>query len=69
MIGKNIRRIRKSKGLKIKDLAEKTGYSYGHIHRVENDIHIPKITTVIDIADVLDVSLDELVGREVKGNG
>lgn len=66
MIGANIRKIRKSKSMKLKELAEKAGYSYNHIRKVETDIHIPKITTAIDIADVLGVTLDELVGREVK---
>ena len=65
-IGENIRKIRKSKGLTLKQLAEKSGYAYQHIHHIEVSNHIPKVSTAIDIADVLEVSLDELVGRDFK---
>lgn len=65
-IGENIRKIRKARGLTLKQLAEKSGYAYQHIHHIEVSNHIPKVSTAIDIADVLEVSLDELVGREFK---
>ena len=32
----------------------------------ETDIQMPKITSEIDIADALGVTIDELVGRKVK---
>ena len=66
MIGDNIRKARKSKGLKIKEISEKSGYAYNHISKIEHNHLTPKITTVIDISDVLGVSIDELVGHEVK---
>ena len=65
-IGENIRRIRKSKKMTIQKLADKAGYVRNQIHRIETDKQIPKVSTVIDIADVLEVSLDELVGRDFK---
>lgn len=65
-IGENIRKIRKARGLTLKQLAEKSGYAYQHIHHIEVSNHIPKVSTAIDIADVLEVSLDELVGRDFK---
>lgn len=65
-IGQSIRQHRKKAKLTIKELAEKTGYCYNHIQGIEKDEHTPKITTVIDIADLLGVSIDELVGHEVK---
>ena len=65
-IGENIRKIRKARGMTLKQLAEKSGYAYQHIHHIETSKHIPKVSTAIDIADVLGVSLDVLVGREFK---
>ena len=68
-IGQSIKQHRKKAKLTQKELAEKTGYHINHIQDLEKDRHTPKITTVIDIADLLGVSIDELVGHEVKGNG
>lgn len=65
-IGENIRKIRKARGMTLKQLAEKSGYTYQHLHHLEVCNHTPKVSTAIDIADVLEVSLDELVGREFK---
>lgn len=66
MIGDTVRRIRKSRGLTMQKLADESGYTRNQIHRIETNKHTPKITTMIDLADVLGVSLDELVGREFK---
>lgn len=66
MIGQSIRKIRKSRGMKLIELAKRTGYSYQHLCRLEHDKQTTKLTTAIDIADALEVSLDELVGREFK---
>ena len=65
-IGQSIRQHRKKAKLTIKELSEKAGYSCNHIQRVEKDEQTPRITTIIDVADVLGVSIDELVGHEVK---
>ena len=65
-IGENIRKIRKARGMKLIDLAKRTGYSYQHLCRLEHDKQTANLTTAIDIADVLEVSLDELVGRDFK---
>lgn len=66
-IGQSMRKARKNAKLTIKELAEKSGYSRNNIQGIETDIHTPRISTVIDIADALGVSIDELVGHEVKG--
>ena len=64
-IGESIRKIRKARGMTLKQLAEKSGYWDRHLQMIEVGDRTPKITTVIDIADVLGVSLDELVGRKM----
>lgn len=68
-IGQAMRKARKSKKVTQEELAEITGYSQNVICKWETDKQMPKIISVIDIADALGVTIDELVGREVKGNG
>lgn len=65
-IGENIRKIRKAKELTITELSEKTGYAIQHISAIEHNKYSPRLVTAIDFADVFEVSLDELVGREFK---
>lgn len=68
-IGKSIKKVRKSKKITQKALAEKTGYHVNIISRWETGLQIPNLRSAIDIADALGVTIDELIGREVKGNG
>lgn len=68
-IGQSIQRTRESKGVSIDKLAEMTGYEKQELNKWEKDRQSPRLMVVIDIADALGVSIDELVGREVKDNG
>ena len=62
---KNLVTLRKQKGWSQEKLAQEAGISYNTLIKVErNGIKNPKIETVIKLADALNVSLDELVGRE-----
>ena len=62
---KNMVMIRKQKGWSQERLAQEAGISYSTLIKLErNGIKNPKIETVIKLADALEVSLDELVGRE-----
>lgn len=45
-----------------------TGHHATVISNWENDIQMPNLMSVVDIADALGVSIDELVGYEVKRN-
>ena len=65
-IGEAIRRARKKRGIKSGELAKLTGYHPTVVSTWENDRVVPKLTTVIDIADALGMSIDELIGHEVK---
>ena len=61
----NLIEIRKQKGLTQERLAIESGISYNTLIKLErNGIKNPKIGTVIKLADALEVSLDELVGRK-----
>jgi transcriptional regulator with XRE-family HTH domain len=65
-IGEAIRAARKSKGFTQQKLAQKAGVYPNTIHYWEHDLSSPSIVLLICIADVLDVTLDELVGRNFK---
>lgn len=58
-------KARENAGLSVRELAEKAGYDYMTLYHFENSERACKITTVIDFADVLGISLDEYVGRKI----
>jgi transcriptional regulator with XRE-family HTH domain len=62
-IGERIIKIRKARGLKQYELADKIGVKYTLLSRWENGVGYPSLFSAIDLADALDVSLDYLVGR------
>lgn len=62
---KNLKELRKQKGWSQEKLAQESNISYHTLIKLEQkSIKNPKIETVIKLADALEVSLDELVGRE-----
>lgn len=65
-IGQSIQKTRESKGVSIDKLVEMTGYEKRDLNNWEKDRRSPRLIAVIDIADALGVSIDELVGHEVK---
>ncbi len=65
MLGKRIKEFRKKKGFSQQKLAEKSGLSFNTITRMEQGIgDSPTLKTLIKLADVLEVGLDELAGRK-----
>lgn len=63
-IGESIRKARESKGFTRQKLSEKSGVSASTIYNWEHEEITPTIFPLICVADVLGVSLDELVGRK-----
>lgn len=59
---KNLRTFMILKGFKTKDVAAHIGVSDRTVQRYMNQALDPPLTTVIKIADLLGVSIDELVG-------
>lgn len=57
---------RNKHGYSQQDVAEKLNYSQQTIHKWENDQTKPDYQSLIKLADFYGVSLDELVGHEVK---
>jgi transcriptional regulator with XRE-family HTH domain len=62
--GQRFSRLRKNIGLKQDEIAEKVNISAQAVSKWENDLSAPDISTLPLLADILNVSLDELLGRE-----
>lgn len=56
--------LRREKNISQKTLAAKLDFNYTTISNYENGRNEPSISTLIRIADILDVSLDELTDRQ-----
>lgn len=59
----NLQKQRKAHGLSQEELAEKCGISRQAIAKWESGNSLPSIETLILLADLYEMSLDELVGR------
>ena len=60
-IGKRIKSAREKKGLTQEQLAEQVNLSPMHITAIERGNKLPRLETLIKIANVLDVSADTLL--------
>lgn len=67
-IGKRLAEIRKSKKLKQTELAKMLNVSQQVISNIERNVTAPDIEQLKKIADIYNISLDELVGREFFGD-
>ena len=61
-IGENIAKFRKEQNLTQMDLAEKANYSRNQIQRVEAATSVPTLPLLLDVAEALNVSLEQLLG-------
>ena len=68
MLGKKIREIRMSKGLKLAELAEKTGLSTSYISLLERDLTSPSISSLRKIAEALEIPLFHFLIEENKSS-
>lgn len=62
-IGDSIKANRLLAGLTQTQLAKLIGVTHAAISYWENGVNIPNIADCLKMADVLDIGLDELVGR------
>lgn len=63
--GQRVQRLRKNLNLKQDDIANKLNVTPQAVSKWENDISAPDIQTLPLLADILRVSLDELLGRDI----
>ncbi len=61
---KNICTYRKLLNLTQEELSKQLGGSKNLVSNYENGISTPDIYTLVKLADIFDITLDELVGRE-----
>mgnify|MGYP002677973990 CR=1 FL=1 len=61
---KNICTYRKLLNLTQEELSNKLGGSKNLVSNYENGISTPDIYTLVKLADIFDITLDELVGRK-----
>lgn len=64
-----IREYRKKKGVTMKELGKAVGVSESTISLYETGKHEPDLLTLGRIADFLEVTIDELLGREPEEQG
>ncbi len=64
-IGESIRKVREERGYSRRRLAMKLGTHWMTIVQWERDVSYPRMKPLIALADALNVSLDELVGRRM----
>lgn len=64
--GQRFTRLRKEKNFTQEEIALKLNISAQAVSKWENDISMPDISILSSIADIFDISLDELLGREKK---
>lgn len=59
----HLKLLRKNKGFTQKYMAEQIGIALRNYQKYESNEQLPAFEPLIKIADVLDISLDYLVGR------
>ena len=66
--GEILQRERKARNISQGELAKAIGVSQAAIHYFETDRNEPRISIVERMADFYGISVDELIGHEVKKN-
>ena len=63
-VSENIKRYRKSMDLTQEELAEALGVTIGAVSKWENGNNVPDITTLMELANLYNISMDELLGYD-----
>lgn len=66
--GKYLEKIRIEHNISQTELATKIGTSHQNINRWERNLVLPNIHFCVKLADFYGISVDELIGHEVKKN-
>ena len=62
-VGEKIKTLREQKGLLLKDVADRTGFSTALISQMENHLVSPSLGTLIKLAKALDVKVGDFFGE------
>lgn len=63
--GENMRKARQRAGLTVPQLSEISAVSVAAIYNAETDRFSSTLHTVMSLADALNISIDEYIGRKV----
>ncbi len=61
-IGKNLKKLRQSRGLSQRDLAKKLGVTQKVVTTYETDQSIPTVVRLLKLSGLFNVSIEELIG-------
>lgn len=65
MLSENVKKLRKKKGMSQDKLAKRADVTLTNLVKIESGVNNnPTMKTLKKIADALDVSIDEIVGRK-----
>ena len=67
-LAQNIRSLRKQRGLTQEQLAEVLGVTVGAVYKWEAQLSQPELSTLMELADFFDTSVDVLLGYQMKDN-
>lgn len=67
-LAENIRTFRKQRALTQEQLAEVLGVTVGAVYKWEARLSQPELSTIMELADFFDTSVDVLLGYEPKDN-
>ena len=68
LLAANIRMYRKQMSLTREQLAEALGVTAGAIYKWEAKLSVPELGVIVEMADFFDISVDALLGYEMKDN-
>ena len=66
LLAKRIKELRKEKDLTQEDLGKLINVTKVSICCYENGTRVPTLETIVALADIFEVSLDNLLGREIE---
>ena len=69
MLGENIKALRRQKGLSQEELAARLHVVRQTISKWEKDLSVPDADTLIRLAEILEVSVSELLGAKIESEG
>jgi transcriptional regulator with XRE-family HTH domain len=65
-LGLILRKIRKEKGMTLKQVAEKSSISEGFLSQVENDVSSPSVATLVNICNAMATNVGEVISAAEK---
>lgn len=61
-----LRELREDRGISISEMMEKLGVTLDAYRNYETGASTPKLAKIVQIADILNVSVDHLIGRDTQ---